>query len=108
MRHNGKRHLADAARGALFMQVAAVLLLFSGEAAFAAAVPEGSEFVMADWMLLSFLSFAGAALVVFLIALRRGMFVGMEDAKHHLLSVKEPDYYTPDWAKEEDNAPKRQ
>jgi hypothetical protein len=63
--------------------------------------PEGSEMIMADWMLMSFLSFAGAALAVFLVAVRRGLFRNMEDAKYYLLSVQEPDYYTPAWAREE-------
>jgi len=63
--------------------------------------PEGSEMIMADWMLMSFLSFAGAALAVFLVAVRRGLFRNMEAAKYYLLSVQEPDYYTPDWAREE-------
>ncbi|HDZ73239.1 MAG TPA: hypothetical protein ENH55_10785 [Aurantimonas coralicida] len=91
-------------RGLTMLAAATPPVLASG-AAWASASPEGAEFVMADWMLLSFLSFAGAALLVFLIAVRRGMFAGMEDAKYHLLSVKEPDYYTPDWAKEDADAP---
>ena len=88
--------------------LAAVGAAMPAVAARASAAPEGSEFVMADWMLFSFLSFFGAALVVFLIAARRGMLRDMEGAKYHLLSVEEPDYYTPDWAKEADDAPQRQ
>lgn len=94
-------------RRPLTVQAAAALLALTGGAAWANAAPDGAEFVMADWMLLSFLSFAGAALVVFLVAVRRGMFTGMEDAKYHLLSVEEPDYYTPEWAKEDSDAPER-
>jgi|TARA_B100000378_G_scaffold239074_2_gene206775 hypothetical protein len=83
---------------------AASALAMAAAPAWASVSPKGAEFVMADWMLLSFLSFAGAALVVFLIAVRRGMFVGMEEAKYPLLSVEEPDYYTPEWAKEDGDA----
>jgi hypothetical protein len=97
-----------APRGALTaLAVAAVALVASVEAALANAAPAGSEWVMADWMLLSFLSFFGAALVAFLVAARRGLLSQMEDAKYHLLSVVEPDYYTPDWAKEDSDAPLR-
>ncbi len=78
-------------------------LLGQTGAALASASPEGGEFVMADWMLLSFLAFSGAALVVFLVALRRGMFSRMEEAKYYLLRVEEPDFYTPDWIREFDD-----
>lgn len=83
---------------------AATLLLASASPVLAHEVPDGSEWVMADWMLLSFVSFFGSALVVFLIAVRRGLFRHLEDAKYHLLTVDEPDYYTPDWAKEDSHA----
>lgn len=82
---------------------AGLLLALTAGMAQASVSPDGGEFVMADWMLLSFLAFAGAALFVFLVAVRRGMFRNMEAAKYYLLSVKEPDYYTPDWAREEDD-----
>ena len=62
--------------------------------------PDGAEWLMADWMLLSFMVFGGAALTVFLVAVRRGHFHDMEAAKFHILSIEEPDYYTPDWARE--------
>ena len=62
--------------------------------------PDGAEWLMADWMLLSFLVFAGAGLAVFLLALKRGQFHDMEGAKYHILSIDEPDYYTPEWARE--------
>jgi hypothetical protein len=63
--------------------------------------PDGAEWLMADWMLLSFIVFGGAALAIFVVALKRGQFHNMEAAKFHILSIDEPDYYTPDWAREE-------
>ena len=61
--------------------------------------PDGSEWVMADWMFLSFMIFAGAAFVVFLFALKAGWLSNLEDAKHYILEIEEVDYYTPDWAR---------
>jgi Cytochrome oxidase maturation protein cbb3-type len=63
--------------------------------------PAGAEWLMADWMLFSFMVFGGAALAVFLVALKRGHFHNMEGAKYHILSIDEPDYYTPDWARDD-------
>ncbi len=63
--------------------------------------PDGADWLMADWMLYSFLIFFVASLFVFLIALKRGMFHNIENAKYYILSIDEPDYYTPDWAKKE-------
>lgn len=62
--------------------------------------PDGAEWLMADWMLLSFVIFGGAALATFVVALKRGHFHDMEAAKYHILSIDEPDYYTPEWARE--------
>ncbi len=66
--------------------------------------PSGSEWVMADWMFLSFVIFAGAAFVAFLFALKSGLLSNLEDAKYYVLEIDEPDYYTPDWAKTEGDA----
>lgn len=66
-----------------------------------AAPDEGAEWLMADWMLLAFLVFFVAALVAFVVALRRGLLSDLEEAKYPILRIREPDYYTPDWAKEE-------
>lgn len=62
----------------------------------------GAEWLMADWMLLSFLVFFLAALVVFVVAVRRGAFRNLEAAKYYLLTIEEPDYYTPAWARNDD------
>jgi hypothetical protein len=61
--------------------------------------PVGAEWLMADWMLMSFLAFGVVALVAFLVALKRGYLSNLEDAKYHILTIDEPDYYTPDWAR---------
>jgi hypothetical protein len=63
--------------------------------------PAGAEWLMADWMLLSFLAFGAIALVAFLVALKRGYLSNLEDAKYHILTIDEPDYYTPGWARPE-------
>jgi hypothetical protein len=63
--------------------------------------PVGAEWLMADWMLLSFLAFGAIALVAFLVALKRGYLSNLEDAKYHILTIDEPDYYTPEWARAE-------
>lgn len=68
--------------------------------------PPGDEYELADWMLLSFLIFFGAALVGFLYALRRGFLSNLENAKYYLLSIDEQDFYTPDWAKEDEDTGK--
>jgi hypothetical protein len=54
---------------------------------------------MADWMLLSFLAFGAVSLVAFLAALKRGLLSNLEEAKLYILTIDEPDYYTPDWAR---------
>jgi hypothetical protein len=79
--------------------VAGALLVFATPA-LGHEQPDGAEWLMADWMLLSFLVFGGAALAIFVVALRRGHFHNMEAAKYHILSIDEPDYYTPEWARE--------
>lgn len=65
---------------------------------------QGAEWLMADWMLLVFLVFFGAALAAFLFAWKRGLFHDLEAAKYHVLTVDEADYYTPEWAKEDGGA----
>jgi hypothetical protein len=62
--------------------------------------PPGDEYQMADWMLFSFLIFFGVSFVIFLVAVKRGWMSFPESAKYELMNIDEPDYYTPDWAKE--------
>lgn len=56
--------------------------------------PEGAEWVMADWMFITFAVFGGGALVAFFVALKAGLLSNIEDAKYHILSIDEPDYYS--------------
>jgi len=57
-----------------------------------------SNWVMADWMLDTFFIFSGFALVVFLVAWKLGHFQDLDKAAAIPLLVEEEDYYTPDWA----------
>lgn len=56
--------------------------------------PEGAEWVMADWIFVTFAVFAGGALIAFLIALKLGLLSNVEDAKYYMLTIDEPDYYS--------------
>jgi hypothetical protein len=82
--------------------MALILLLFATPALAHGGPDEGAEWLMADWMLLSFLVFFGVALIAFLVAVRRGYLRNLEDAKYYILTIDEPDYYTPEWAREDD------
>lgn len=79
-----------------------IILLVSASRVLAHEAPdEGAEWLMADWMLLSFLVFFGVALIVFIVAVRRKLLTNIEQAKYYILTIEEPDYYTPEWVKEE-------
>jgi peptidoglycan/LPS O-acetylase OafA/YrhL len=88
----------------------AVLALFLGvalagpAAALAHDQPETSQsrWVMADWMLDTFFVFAGLALVAFLAAWKSGAFHELDSHASIPLLVEEEDYYTPDWALDEE------
>ncbi len=86
----------------LFGSVAAVgaLALVAPVAAFAHEAPESarSRWVMVDWMLESFFVFAGFALVGFIWAWKAGHFHDLERQAAIPLGIHEEDYYTPDWA----------
>ncbi len=56
--------------------------------------PEGAEWVMADWIFVTFAVFAGGALIAFILALRAGLLSNLEDAKYQILTIDEPDYYS--------------
>lgn len=90
-------HLVATVKGALVLALLATLTAV--QPAFAHEAPGGSEWVMADWMFLSFMIFAGVALIAFLTALKSGLLSNLEDAKYYILEIDEPDYYTPDWAR---------
>jgi hypothetical protein len=61
-----------------------------------------SKWVMADWMLDTFFVFSGFALVVFVTAWKLGHFQDLDKAAEIPLLVEEEDYYTPDWALDEE------
>jgi hypothetical protein len=73
-------------------------------AALAHDAPENdqSKWVMVDWMMDAFFLFAGLALVVFLVAWKAGHFHNLEQAARIPLMIDEEDYYTPDWALDEE------
>jgi hypothetical protein len=72
--------------------------------AFAHDQPETSQsrWVMADWMLDTFFVFAGLALVAFLAAWKAGHFHELDRMGGIPLLVHEEDYYTPEWALDEE------
>lgn len=85
-----------------------LLLLVTAAPVLAHEAPDdGAEWLMADWMLLAFLIFFGVALISFLVAVRRGHLSNLEDAKYYILTIDEPDYYMPEWAREESQGGQR-
>ncbi len=72
--------------------------------AFAHDQPETNEsrWVMADWMLDTFFIFSGLAVVAFLAAWKAGHFQELDRVASIPLYVDEEDYYTPDWALDEE------
>jgi hypothetical protein len=71
--------------------------------AFAHDAPENkqSRWVMADWMMDTFFIFGGLALVAFLAAWKAGHFHDLDRVGGLPLLVEEEDYYTPEWALDE-------
>jgi len=84
--------------------VAGVLSLGTPATAFAHEAPENaqSRWVMVDWMLESFFVFAGFALVAFIWAWKAGHFHDLEQQAAIPLAIEEEDYYTPEWAYDEE------
>ena len=80
--------------------VLAVFVLSLPAAAFAHEAPETkqSRWVMTDWMMDTFFIFSGLALVAFLAAWKAGHFQELDTAGSIPLYVHEEDYYTPEWA----------
>jgi len=81
-----------------------IIALIAPAAAWAHDQPESdqSRWVMADWMMDAFFIFSGLALVVFLTAWKLGHFRDLDQAATIPLYVHEEDYYTPDWALDEE------
>jgi hypothetical protein len=80
------------------------LALVMPAAAFAHDQPETakSRWVMADWMMDTFFVFSGLALVAFIAAWKAGAFHDLDSHAAIPLYVQEDDYYTPDWAFDEE------
>jgi hypothetical protein len=72
--------------------------------AFAHDAPETkqSRWVMADWMMDTFFIFAGFAVIAFLASWKAGHFHELDQVGSIPLYVEEEDYYTPDWALDEE------
>jgi cbb3-type cytochrome oxidase maturation protein len=79
-------------------------VLTSPASALAHDAPENarSKWVMADWMMDSFFLFAGLALVAFIVAWKAGQFHDLEKAARIPLLIDEDDYYSPEWAFDEE------
>ena len=61
-----------------------------------------SRWVMADWMMDTFFVFSGLALVAFIAAWKSGAFHELDSHASITLLVAAEDYYTPDWALDEE------
>lgn len=61
-----------------------------------------SRWVMADWMLDTFFIFSGLAFVAFLAAWKAGHFHDLDKVGSIPLYIEEEDYYTPEWALDEE------
>jgi hypothetical protein len=83
---------------------AVTVMLATPAAALAHDQPETnqSRWVMADWMMDAFFIFSGFALVAFVAAWKLGHFQNLDQAATIPLYVHEEDYYTPDWALDEE------
>jgi hypothetical protein len=73
-------------------------------AAYAHDQPESNQarWVMADWMLDTFFIFSGLALIAFMAAWKAGHFHDLDKLGGLPLLIHEEDYYTPDWALDEE------
>jgi protein-S-isoprenylcysteine O-methyltransferase Ste14 len=91
-------------RLALAVAVVAVYALTLPTLAFAHDQPESSQsrWVMADWMMDTFFIFSGLAVLAFLAAWKAGHFHELDRQGSLPLLVEEEDYYTPDWALDEE------
>ena len=87
-----------------FVAFWAVVALTTPTLAFAHDAPESkqSRWVMADWMMDTFFIFAGLAMVAFLVSWKAGHFHELDRLGGLPLLVEEDDYYTPEWALEEE------
>jgi protein-S-isoprenylcysteine O-methyltransferase Ste14 len=84
------------------LALAAVLAMPAAALAHEQPETDQSRWVMADWMMEVFFLFAGIALLAFLLAWKAGHFHNLEQAARIPLLIEEEDYYTPDWALDEE------
>jgi len=91
-------------RGIRTLALAVMLLLATAAPAWAHDQPDGAtaSFVMADWMFWTFVLFGGASFFGACVAWKLGHFRDMDDQRLVPLFIDEPDYYTPEWAFEDD------
>ena len=84
--------------------VVALVALAVPAVALAHDAPENaqSKWVMADWMMDTFFIFSGLAFVAFVAAWKAGHFHELDLQATIPLLVEEEDYYTPDWALDEE------
>ena len=84
--------------------VLAALALVLPALALAHDQPETSQsrWVMADWMMDTFFIFSGLAVLAFVAAWKAGHFQDLDQLGSLPLYVEEEDYYTPDWALDEE------
>ena len=84
--------------------VFAVLALSTPALALAHDQPESSRsrWVMADWMMDTFFIFSGLAVLAFVAAWKAGHFQDLDQLGSLPLYVEEEDYYTPEWALDEE------
>src|SRR5438046_8921290 len=61
-----------------------------------------SRWVMADWMMDTFFIFSGLAVIAFVAAWKAGHFQELDRIGGIPLLVEEEDYYTPEWAYDEE------
>ena len=86
------------------LPIAILVALMTPAVALAHDAPENeqSKWVMADWMMDTFFIFSGLAFVAFLVVWKSGHFHEVDSHAGIALLVAEEDYYTPDWALEEE------
>lgn len=84
--------------GILVLLIALALALPAAALAHDQPETNQSRWVMADWMLDTFFIFSGLALIAFIAAWKAGAFHDLESHASIPLLVDEEDYYTPEWA----------
>jgi hypothetical protein len=91
-------------RRLLTLAVVATAALVLPALALAHDAPESkqSKWVMADWMMDTFFIFSGLAFIAFLAVWKAGHFHELESHGAIPLLVQEEDYYTPEWALDEE------